>query len=70
VALLLAIGARAGDVLRFLFVTEAGMIGLAGGALAVGTGSLVGRWLVQAVFGTPTGPQGVLWLVGTRCWDW
>lgn len=62
VALLKALGAHGGSVLR-LFLTEAGLLGLLGGVLAAGSGSLLGAWLVQAVFGTHTEPHGALWLL-------
>lgn len=51
VALLQSIGAHGENVLR-LFLAEAALLGLAGGTLAAGTGSLLGRWLVQSVFGS------------------
>lgn len=50
-ALLQSIGARGESVLR-LFLAEAALLGLAGGALAAGTGSLLGSWLVRSVFGS------------------
>lgn len=49
-ALLQSIGARRADVL-LLFVAEMAVIGISGGLLAAGTGPLLGRWLVSAVFG-------------------
>lgn len=49
VALLQAIGARGGDVMG-LFLTEAALLGLAGGLLAAGTGLELGRWLVRMIF--------------------
>ena len=52
VALLQAIGAHGENVLR-LFLTEAALLGLAGGALAAGTGTALGNWLVQTIFGSP-----------------
>jgi putative ABC transport system permease protein len=62
VALLQAIGARAGDVLQ-LFLAEAGLIGLAGGILASGTGLLLGRWLIGAVFNGVAEVHSVLLLM-------
>lgn len=49
VALLRAIGAQRVNVLH-LFLSEAALLGLLGGALAAGTGTLLGQWLLQAVF--------------------
>jgi len=49
VALLQAIGARGGGVLG-LFLTEAALLGLAGGLLAAGTGLELGRGLVRMIF--------------------
>ncbi len=51
VALMQAIGAHRADVL-LLFLSEASLLGLIGGLLAAATGSLLGRWLVQAIFGS------------------
>lgn len=62
VALLKAIGAHGGSVLQ-LFLTEAGLLGLIGGILAAGTGSLLGAWLVQMVFGGHIEPHGALFLL-------
>ncbi|TSK09173.1 MAG: ABC transporter permease [Geobacter sp.] len=49
IALLRAIGSHRRNVLR-LFLTEAGVLGFIGGALAGVSGSLLGVWLVRAVF--------------------
>jgi putative ABC transport system permease protein len=49
VALLQAIGAHGENVLR-LFLSEAALLGLAGGVLAGGTGMALGDWLVQTIF--------------------
>lgn len=62
VALLRALGAHGGDVLR-LFMAEAGALGLLGGLLAGASGTLLGGWLVQAVFGGPAEPHRALLLV-------
>lgn len=51
VALLRAIGAHLGDV-WWLFLSEAGVLGMAGGVLAAATGPLLGQWLVSTVFGS------------------
>ena len=62
VALMRAIGAHRENILR-LFLTEAGLLGLAGGMLAAATGSWLGAWLVHAVFGSQAETHGVLWLL-------
>lgn len=59
VALLQSIGAHGENVLR-LFLTEAAVLGLAGGTLAAGTGSALGRWLVQSIFGSSADPHYAL----------
>lgn len=59
VALLQAIGAHGENVLQ-LFLVEAALLGLAGGALAAGTGSVFGRWLVQSIFGSSADPHYAL----------
>jgi putative ABC transport system permease protein len=51
VALLQSIGAHGENVLR-LFLAEAALLGLTGGALAAGTGAALGGWLVQTIFGS------------------
>ncbi len=62
VALMRAIGAHGENILR-LFLTEAGLLGLAGGALAAVTGSWLGAWLVHAVFGSHAETHPALWLL-------
>lgn len=62
VALMRAIGAHGENILR-LFLTEASLLGLAGGALAAVTGSWLGTWLVRAVFGSQAGTHAALWLL-------
>lgn len=62
VALMRAIGAHKENILR-LFLTEAGLLGLAGGTLAAVTGSWLGAWLVQAVFGSQAETHAALWLL-------
>ncbi|KAB2969982.1 MAG: FtsX-like permease family protein [Thermoanaerobaculia bacterium] len=62
VALMRAIGAHGENVLR-LFLAEAALLGLAGGALAAATGSWLGAWLVQAVFGGDAETHLALWLL-------
>lgn len=62
VALMRAIGAHGENILR-LFLTEAGLLGLAGGALAAATGSWLGSWLVHAVFGSQAETHAALWLL-------
>ena len=62
VALMRAIGAHRENILR-LFLTEAGLLGVAGGALAAATGSWLGAWLVHAVFGSQAETHVALWLL-------
>jgi putative ABC transport system permease protein len=62
VALLRAIGAQRGNVLH-LFVSEAGLLGFIGGALAGGTGGLLGGWLLKTVFGSQAEPHAALLLI-------
>ena len=62
VALLQAIGAQRVNVLH-LFLGEAGVLGLAGGALAAVTGSMLGGWLLNVVFGSQAEPHVALMLV-------
>lgn len=62
VALLRAIGAKGGNVLR-LFMTEAGTIGLLGGVLAAFTGTILGGWLVQMIFDSHAEPHRALFLL-------
>ena len=62
-ALLQSIGAHAENVLR-LFLVEAALLGLAGGALATGTGTALGSWLVRVVFGSAADPHYALLLLG------
>jgi putative ABC transport system permease protein len=62
VALLRAIGAQQGNVLH-LFVSEAGLLGFIGGAMAGVTGLLLGRWLLHAVFGSQAETHVVLLLL-------
>jgi len=50
VALMQALGAHRGEVL-LLFLCESAVLGIVGGALAAATGTLLGRWLVSAIFG-------------------
>ncbi len=59
VALLQSIGAHGESVLR-LFLSEAAVLGLVGGALAAGTGSALGRWLVHIIFGGTADPHYAL----------
>lgn len=59
VALLQAIGAHGENVLR-LFLAEAALLGLIGGALAAGTGLALGDWLVRSIFGSPADPHYAL----------
>lgn len=61
VALLQSIGAHGENVLR-LFLAEAALLGLAGGALAAGTGSVLGHWLVRSIFGSAADPHYALLL--------
>lgn len=49
IALLRAVGAHRAGVLR-LFLTEGAVLGAVGGALAGFSGTLLGQWLVKAVF--------------------
>ena len=62
VALMRAIGAHGENILR-LFLTEAGLLGLAGGLLAAATGSWLGAWLVHSVFGSEAETHLALWLL-------
>ncbi|ODU25446.1 MAG: hypothetical protein ABS95_00075 [Verrucomicrobia bacterium SCN 57-15] len=62
VALMRAIGAHGENILR-LFLTEAGLLGLAGGTLAAATGSWLGAWLVHAIFGSQAETHLALWLL-------
>lgn len=62
VALMRSIGAHGENILR-LFLTEAGLLGLAGGTLAAATGSWLGAWLVHAVFGSQAETHLALWLL-------
>ena len=62
VALMRAIGAQGENILR-LFLIEAGLLGLAGGALAAVTGSWLGAWLIYAVFGSQAETHAALWLL-------
>ncbi|MBI3427889.1 MAG: ABC transporter permease [Acidobacteria bacterium] len=62
VALMRAIGAHGENILR-LFLTEASLLGLAGGTVAAATGSWLGAWLVHAVFGSQTETHAALWLL-------
>ena len=62
VALMQAMGARKNDVL-LLFMTESGLLGLLGGLMAAGTGSLLGSWLMGTVFGSKAAPNGALILL-------
>lgn len=58
-ALLQAIGALRRSVLA-LFVSEAAILGLAGGVLAAFTGPLLGAWLIRLVFDTAGTPPPIL----------
>ena len=49
-ALMRAIGANRWNVV-LLFLSESALLGLVGGVLSAGTGSLLGVWLVRLVFG-------------------
>ncbi len=62
VALMRAIGAHGENILR-LFLTEASLLGLAGGTVAAATGSWLGAWLVHAVFGSQAETHAALWLL-------
>ncbi len=62
VALLQSIGAHGESVLR-LFLAEAAVLGLVGGTLAAGTGSALGHWLVQAIFGSAADSHHALLII-------
>ena len=62
-ALLVALGAHRSFV-RALFLVEAALLGLAGGALGALTGSALGAWSSERVFGPPADPPAVLLLLG------
>jgi putative ABC transport system permease protein len=56
IALLQALGAERGAVV-FVFLAEAAILGLAGGLLAAGSGSLLAAWLERAVFAASAAPH-------------
>lgn len=61
-ALMRAIGAHRGNIL-LLFLVEASILGIVGGLLAAGTGSVIGQMLSKAVFGTAPDAHPVLALL-------
>lgn len=61
VALMQAMGAHGPDVLS-LFGAEAALLGLLGGSLAAVTGSALGHWLVQTIFGSTAETHAALLL--------